>query len=164
VATTEEAAEHLFMSLQRFWQLQRAGVIPRFPAHEVDLDLCRAAYLEHLREGAAGRQKADKPKRGRLDLEQEKAKVQARMAARLDIELERLRGTLVDARELRAALAVVDGVVKDRLLAVPLAAAERAAEAAAKDGAQGVARVYDEAIRAALTALASMQVVPAVRQ
>ena len=51
--------------------------------------------------------------------------------------------------------------MKDRLLSVPAAVADRAVEAAAGDGAQGVARVYDAAIRAALEALAATRVVSA---
>jgi terminase small subunit / prophage DNA-packing protein len=160
MASTEEAAEHLFMSPQRFQQLQKAGVIPRFPPMEVDVDICREAYIEHLREGASGRQRPGKPQRGRLDLEQEKAKVAARTAEKLDIELKRLRGSVVDAGEIRAALAATTVVVKDRLLSVPMAAADRALEAA-PGGAKAIAEVYDRAIRAALEALAAEKVVPA---
>ena len=100
----------------------------------------------------------------RLDLDQEKAKVAERQAAKLDLELARMRGELVSASEICLALAAQDTVVKDRLLSVPMAAADRAAEAAAKDGPQGVARVYTAAIRAALEALASMEVVPVAQQ
>src|SRR4051812_40806111 len=147
------------MSPQRFQRLQKEGVIPRFPPMELDLDIVREAYIEHLRLVRGGRLQAPDRKpggAGRLDLEQERAKVAARRAERLDLELRRMRGTLVNAEEVRGALAAQDVVVKDRLLSVPMAVADRAVEAAA-EGARGVARVHDAAVRAALEALAGAE-------
>ena len=93
VATIDEAAEHLFMSPQRFKQLQKAGVIPRFPPMELDLDICREAYIEHLRmeKGGRGRDPDSGPSKpaGQLNLEQEKAKVARRQSEKLDLELAR---------------------------------------------------------------------------
>src|SRR4051812_1019180 len=148
------------MSPQRFQRLQKEGVIPRFPPMEVDLDIVREAYIEHLRLVRGGRlQDPDRKPggAGRLDLEQERAKVAARRAEKLDLELRRMRGTLVNAEEVRGALAAQDVVVKDRLLSVPMAVADRAVEAAAAEGARGVARVHDAAVRAALEALAGAE-------
>ena len=84
-------------------------MIPRFPPMELDLDICREAYIEHLRmEGAARPQTPAGKPAGQLNLEQEKAKVARRQAEKLDLELARMRGELVDASEIRAALAAQD--------------------------------------------------------
>ena len=149
---------------QRFKQLQKAGVIPRFPPMELDLDICREAYIEHLRMekgGAAAQQLQAEQARGPAQPRAGEGEGRQRQAEKLDLELARLRGQLVDANEIRTALTAQDVVVKDRLFSVPTAVADRAAEAAAADGAQGIARVFDAAIRAALEALAAAQVVPA---
>src|SRR4051794_26611075 len=155
------------MSEQRFQKLQKEGVIPRFPPMEVDLDIVREAYIEHLRlvKGGRGRDPDSPPPKGkgRLDLEQERAKLAARQNEKLDLELRRLRGELVSVAEVKAALSAQDVVVKDRLLAVPMAAADRALEAA-PGGAQAIAGVYDRAIRDALSALAATKAVPATVQ
>src|SRR3954453_23871978 len=103
------------MSPQRFRQLQKEDVIPRFPPMELDLDVCREAYIEHLRLVKGGRlQDPDrKPAgKGRLDLEQERAKLAARQNEKLDLELRRMRGELVSVAEVKAALSAQDVVVK----------------------------------------------------
>jgi hypothetical protein len=61
----------------------------------------------------------------------------------------------------RPSLEAQSTFIKNRLLAVPVALADRAADAALRGGAQAAAWIYDAEIRAMLTALAGAEAVPA---
>jgi phage terminase Nu1 subunit (DNA packaging protein) len=160
--SVEAAARHLFISINRLRQLQREGVLPRATSGDWDLDTIRRRYIENLRAvkgnhlppGAAGAAE-------RLDLDRERARLAREQADKVALENARLRGKLVDVDEIKLALAVQDGIIKDRLLMIPQAVADRAVSAA-PDGPAAVARVLETAVRHALEALASTVAVSSV--
>jgi hypothetical protein len=51
--TAEQAAEHLYLSPRRFFELVAAGVIPRAPRRGYRLDDVRKRYFAHLRRDVA---------------------------------------------------------------------------------------------------------------
>lgn len=72
----KELAAHLFLTPRWVRNLIREGVLPQPGPNGHDLDACRGAYLEHLRDLVAGRVKPKPPAGGDGDfsdlLEQEK--------------------------------------------------------------------------------------------
>jgi phage terminase Nu1 subunit (DNA packaging protein) len=94
-----------------------------------------------------------------LDLNAQRARLAKEQVDKTSMENDKARGRLADVEELRLVLEAQDVAIKDRLLAVPTAAADRALDASRARGARGIAKVYDEAIRAALRSLASAKVV-----
>ena len=81
-----------------------------------------------------------------------------------EMEAARMSGELVDASEIRTALASMDTAIRDFLLQIPHASAARVLEAGLKRGEAGVAEVLTRDIRAALSALAGAEVVPAPKR
>jgi phage terminase Nu1 subunit (DNA packaging protein) len=96
---------------------------------------------------------------GPLDERAERARLLKHQANLAEMEEEKRRGRTIDVEETLTALQAQDVAIKDALLAVPTAAADRALDASRTLGARGIARTYDEAIRAAMRALASAKVV-----
>src|SRR3954465_5895591 len=47
--SVEAAARHLYLSINRFRQLQREGVLPRATSGDWNLDAIRRRYIENLR-------------------------------------------------------------------------------------------------------------------
>jgi hypothetical protein len=161
MSSTNEAAKRLFITPRHFRRLQHDGILPKFAPNDVDLDLCCEMYLKHLQKSAAGRQERQ-PAKGDgkgLVLEQERAKLAKVQAEKIELELRQRRGKLVDVDEVGQVLAVMDIAIRDRLLAVPMAAADRALEASLTLGAAGIAEIYRVEINAALEALASAEIV-----
>jgi phage terminase Nu1 subunit (DNA packaging protein) len=93
------------------------------------------------------------------DVTAERARLTKAQADLAEMEAAARRGELIAAKPLKVALALRDIAVKDRLLAVPMAGAHRAVEAAEKTGVNGVAEVYEREIHAALSDLASATLV-----
>jgi phage terminase Nu1 subunit (DNA packaging protein) len=94
-----------------------------------------------------------------IDLTAERARLTKAQADLAEMEAAVRRGELIAAKPLKSALAQRDIAIKDRLLAVPMAGAHRAVEAAEKTGVNGVAEVYEREIHAALSDLASATLV-----
>ena len=69
MATLAEIADHLDLSIRSVSSLKRSGILPDAGRGTNDLDVCRRAYIGHLRETAAGRSAAY----GELDLTAERA-------------------------------------------------------------------------------------------
>lgn len=55
MATQAEVGKHLDLSERSIRELLDRGVLPNARRGSLDLDLCRVAYVRHLREMAAGR-------------------------------------------------------------------------------------------------------------
>lgn len=128
--STDDAAEHLFLSRQRFQALQRDGAIPRFPPGDVDLDVCREAYILHLRAVASGRQSvsghADKSEGGKkLILEHERARVAKHQADGLEMKNAIMRGSLVQTSGVEQAVAEAFSRCRGRMRAIPSKASPR---------------------------------------
>ena len=58
MATQAEVAAHLGVSAKYISDLIGKGVLKRAPVGKYDLDECRKAYIENIREQAAGRASA----------------------------------------------------------------------------------------------------------
>ena len=93
------------------------------------------------------------------DVNAERARLTRAQADLAEMEAATRKGELIAAKPLKAALAQLDIAVKDRLLAVPMAGAHQAVEAAERLGVNGVAEVYEREIHAALSDLASATLV-----
>ena len=115
MAKLAELADHLGLSVARISQLKSAGILPDAPRGKHDLDACRAAYLAHLREVAAGRGSKD----GALDLVAERARLARAQAKRVERENKVAEGELFPAEEFRTTIDYVFTRVRQRILAVP---------------------------------------------
>ena len=115
MAKLAEIADHLGLSTTRVSQLKAAGILPDAPRGKLDLDACRHAYLEHLREVAAGRGSKD----GALDLVAERARLARAQAEKVERENKVAAGELFPAQEFRDTIDYVFTRVRQRILAVP---------------------------------------------
>lgn len=111
---TAAMASLLGITPQRLNALAGRGVIPKAsrgrwcPAEAVP------AYCAHLREQAAGRGDGLG-----LDLVAERARLAARQAEKVELELALKRGAVVDAGEIRQEMTAMITAAKSKLLAVP---------------------------------------------
>lgn len=151
------------MSVQRLQQYQQKGIIKRYEVGKVDLIEVAGDIIEHQRRIITGRQTEDgAAPSDQLDFNVERTRLTKEQADKTELEVRRMRGELVPVAALKSALMLQDIAVKDRLLAVPMSAAERAYNASVTDKVQGIVDVYEREIRDALNDLASTEVVEAV--
>ncbi|MBF0449007.1 MAG: hypothetical protein HQL67_12460 [Magnetococcales bacterium] len=95
MTTHADIARHLDLSKRAVPDLlKKLGL----PSRGADIDQARTAYIQHLRKIAAGHQSASG-----MDLTQERAKLAAIQREKTEIEVERLRNTLVPVDEVQTA-------------------------------------------------------------
>lgn len=109
----EKVAAHLDMKVANLRILINKGVIDK-PAKpgRYDLDKCRIAYIQHLRESAAGRG-------GDNELARHRSREAAGRADRIDMLNEKMRGNLVDRSDVINACQTVISNARGRLLQLP---------------------------------------------
>lgn len=107
MASQHEIARHLDVSVTRLRQLIAGRSLPKSGT----LDEYRSAYLRRLTAVAADR--------SRGSLAEERAKLTAKQAEKLDLELTALRFSLMPARELPEALSIWAHVVASHLRTIP---------------------------------------------
>lgn len=117
MATAKEVASHLDVSDRTIRDLQSRGVLPQAARGALDLDACRIAYIQHLRERAAGRQGEAEP--GNLDLVHERARLAKEQADRIASRNAIDRGELVAISAVTQAVVSAIELSKARLMRVP---------------------------------------------
>lgn len=115
MATVAEAAEHLFLSERRFYELLGEGVITRAGPGAYELELVREQYIEHLREAAAGRQAEP----GALDLAGERARLASAQADGQEMRNAAARRELLPREDVHMAVAGAFARVRAKLLGLP---------------------------------------------
>jgi transcriptional regulator with XRE-family HTH domain len=141
--TQAEFAQHMGVSQQAISKLAQRGVFPKGGT----LDEWRHAYVRHLIDLASGHLSED----GALDLTEERALLARAQRLKLEIEMDKLKGKLLDAEEVDIAWREMIMASRARLLALPQRAA--LAVVAAKTTAE-VAEVLRVIVYEALTELA----------
>ena len=112
MSTDREIAAHLDLSSRSFSELRSKGIIP---AGERDMDVCRVAYIRHMREMAAGRIKA--PEANGLDVQ--RTRVAEAQAEELERRNAMARRELVPVEPVTAAMLTMIEVTKAKLKRVP---------------------------------------------
>jgi phage terminase Nu1 subunit (DNA packaging protein) len=139
MSTQNEFADHVGISQQAVAELIRRGTIPKGAGRGgLDLDACRIAYIEHLREVAAGRLGESA---GGLDLVSERARL-----AKAQADAQELKNLVAESKVCEWADAVALfgadlAMIRSRFLAMPSAMAARLFQA--KTPAELQAKLYD---------------------
>lgn len=115
MATVAEAADHLFLSERRFYELLDQGVVDRAGPGAYDLDVVREQYLEHIRGVAAGRTSGEDG----LDLTAERARLAKEQADALEMKNARERGELLPRDDVHLSVTEAFTRVRAKLLALP---------------------------------------------
>ncbi len=115
MATNDEVANHLGISPTRVSQLKSAGILPEARRRANNLTACRVAYLEHLRETAAGRSAAY----GTLDLTAERARLAHAQAAKAERENAVADGKFMEVAAVHLMVTSAFARVRAKLLALP---------------------------------------------
>ena len=115
MAKLSDLADHLGLSVARISQLKSAGILPDAPRGKHDLDACRAAYLAHLREVAAGRGSKD----GAGDLVAERARLARAQAEKVERENAVAEGEFIRAAAFHRMATTSILIVRAKLLAIP---------------------------------------------
>lgn len=149
MATQVEVAAHLDMGTRHLRKLQRAGVLPRARAGELDLDECRRRYLAHLAE------QADAAAEGGFDLVRERARLAAVQADRVAMENAERSHQLIRLEDFRAGARSVAAAIRERIERIGEDVADVLAPARSP---RECKRILDAAAREALEDLASLDV------
>ncbi len=145
MATQAQVAAHLGVSLKYISDLIGKGVLKKAPVGKYDIDVCRKAYIEHIREQAAGRAAA-----GELVLADERARLAKEQADAKEMENALERGDLVYIQDVAKQIENQFTKVRTRLLSVPTKVAP---EAHACASVREVQSIIEQAIVEALNEL-----------
>ncbi len=115
MATNDEVANHLGISPTRVSQLKSAGILPEARRRANNLTACRRAYLEHLREIAAGRGSKD----GAVDLVAERARLTKAQAEKCERENAVAEGRFLARDKFHFMVTSAFARVRAKLLALP---------------------------------------------
>lgn len=144
-------AKLLMITERRVQQLSLEGVIPRAERGRYELVPAVQGYIRYLRERTVGADAAD------AEGETHKSRLLRAQADKAEIETAALRGALVPGSEIARADERAMTALRDRLLAIPNACADRAVEAAGRGGAKSVAGVVRAEIVAAMADLSTAE-------
>ncbi len=129
----ETAAAHLDLSVTRFNDLVRQGVLPKDGRARFDIDAVRIAYIRHIRDIAGGKKSGvDAP-----ELTAERARLARAQADKAEMEVAALEGKLVPAESVEKIWTALATSFRSRMVAMPgklahqLAAIQNPAEAEA---------------------------------
>lgn len=145
MATQAQVAAHLGVSAKYINDLIGKGVIAYAAKGKYDIDACRKAYIEHIREQAAGRASS-----GELNLSEERARLAKEQADAKEMENAVERGDLVYIEDVAKQIENQLTKVRTRLLSVPTKVAPEAHACASVREVQGV---IEQAIIEALNEL-----------
>jgi len=113
--SAEVAAEHLDLSVTRFNDLVRRGVLPREGRAKFDIDAIRLAYIRHIRDVAGGRKSdSDAP-----ELTAERARLTRAQASKAEMELAALEGILVPAEDVEKVWGSLTSSFRSRMISLP---------------------------------------------
>lgn len=117
MATQAEVAGHLDMTRQSVADLVQRGILPKAEKKQLDLDACRRAYINHLRNQAAGRHGGGgQLEHWRTELAREKA-TEAKRANEL------AEGKVIPQDQVVRGWQIVLGQVRAKFLSIPTKAA-----------------------------------------
>ena len=153
MATQAQVAAHLGVSAKYINDLIGKGVIAYAAKGKYDIDACRKAYIEHIREQAAGRASS-----GELNLSEERARLAKEQADAKEMENAVERGDLVYIEDVAKQIENQLTKVRTRLLSVPTKVAP---EAHACASVREVQAVVEQAIVEALNELVGYSQEPA---
>ncbi|MFQ5510185.1 MAG: terminase small subunit, Nu1 [Leptospirillia bacterium] len=105
-------AKLLGLTERRVQQLAREGVIPRAESGRYDLVAVVQAYIKYLRDRSLGEAST-------ADVYTEKARLTKLTADKLEIEISRQTGQLVDAAAVKKEAFTAGRQVRDRLMKIP---------------------------------------------
>ncbi|KAF1722650.1 hypothetical protein [Pseudoxanthomonas wuyuanensis] len=119
-----ELAALLDVSARRIRELAQEGVVPRAPGGRYETQAGVRGYIASLRAAAKAKPTTVDPQvaAAAIDGRQQRARLARLQADRVELEIQRERGRLVDAREIRTAYVTLVTQARNRLLAVPGAA------------------------------------------
>ena len=130
MATIAACAKHVGLTERRVYELIEVGVVERAPKGKrggYDLDEFRLAYIQHLRDQAAGRGEGPGEDPNIPKLETERALRQKTLRERDEIRTAQLKGEVLPADEVADAISQAITVMKQRLLGIPAKLAKRLA-------------------------------------
>ena len=136
MATLAEIADHLDLSIRSVSSLKRSGILPDAGRGTNDLDVCRRAYIGHLREAAAGRAVAY----GTLDLTAERAALARAQTVKAERENKIADGKFLEVASFHRMVTAAFARVRSKLLALPSKMAPLVAPAMEPAKAQGILR------------------------
>lgn len=119
-----ELAALLDVSARRVRELAQEGVVPRAPGGRYETQAGVRGYIASLRAAAKAKPTAVDPQvaAAAIDGRQQRARLARLQADRVQLDLERERGRLVDAEVIRGSYVTLLTQVRNRLLGVPSAA------------------------------------------
>ena len=150
LVSAEIAASHLDISVTRFNDLVRQGVLTRQGRAKFDLDAVRIAYIRHLRDVAGGR----KSDRDAPELTAERARLTKAQADKAEMELAAMEQTLVPAEEVENSWINLASSFRSRMIALP---GKFAHQCAAMTNAAEVEALLRESIYEALNELSQTE-------
>ena len=115
MASQTEAAAHVFLTVARFRELLKSGVVTEKARGEYDLETVRRECLTHLRQQAAGRRSGKAA--------DAKARREIAQAEKAELELARLKNENVPLEMVVDLLSEIRVAVRGRLIALPSACA-----------------------------------------
>jgi phage terminase Nu1 subunit (DNA packaging protein) len=114
MSTIGEAADHLFITERRFYELLDQQIVSRMPAGQYDLNVVREQYLTHIRSVAAGRTAEDG-----IGLSVERARVAKSQADAMEMKNARDRRELLPRTDVHLSVTEAFSRVRAKLLALP---------------------------------------------
>lgn len=119
-ATADQLGRLLGISGRRCRELATEGVFSRAAGGRYPVEACVHAYLQMLRSAAKAKPAPDPTTvHAAIDGRQQRARLARLQADRVELELERERGRLVDAETIRIAYVGLVTAARNRLLGVP---------------------------------------------
>lgn len=119
-ATADQLGRLLNISGRRVRELATEGVFPRAPGGRYPVESCVHAYLDTLRAAVKARPTPDPDvAAAALDGRQQRARLAKLQADRVELELRRERGELVDAAEVQGEYVRLVTQARNRLMGVP---------------------------------------------
>lgn len=149
--TQAELTQHLDMSERNLRTILKTLDMP---SRNPDIDTVRVAYIRHLRAQAA---RHPPPDSGGLNLTQKRAKLARVQRERQELALQKLRGELLDAKEVKQVAFSTARTVRDRLLCLP---SRMVAMVTSMTSIREIELLISQEIRAALVSLAGGENVP----
>lgn len=119
-ATADQLGRLLGISGRRCRELASEGVFPRASGGRYPVEACVQAYVASLRTAAKAKPATDpKVAAAGLDGRQQRARLARLQADRVELELQRERGELVEVRPLQIKLVTMITGVRNKIMSVP---------------------------------------------
>lgn len=114
MATGKEIAEHLDITPEWVSKLKTMNILPHTPGKPLDVDRCRVAYINYLRNKARMTSNTDDG-----TITEHKTRLTSAQADKAEMEVQVLSNTLIRAEEVRATWTEFVSNVRAKLLTIP---------------------------------------------